>query len=229
MFSPFIIFGINNANVQIFPILGLSIFTTIFVIKTSPFKSGLKNFTLIANSLCYTFILLFFFWIHNYSEGMTQKNRYDKLGSPCIFFICMLLFINVTVGFITIFKTTREVCLKKVNQIKPLLSGINIQIRKKALERQIQMEVCMNKKRVQKSHQLQKKQEMDNSVLRALNFQCEKDKNLQEAEENKIEKNNISEAQKTKSQTFDDLKRFGKSINLKKSMRRVYIKRMNKM
>ena len=71
LYSPFIIFGIENANVQILPILGISIFMIIFVAKTKPFKSKTENFTLIANSLCYTVVLFMFLVLHNYTDNMS--------------------------------------------------------------------------------------------------------------------------------------------------------------
>lgn len=73
LYSPFIIFGIEDANIQILPILGISIFMIVFVAKTKPFKSKIENFTLISNSICYTIVLLIFLFLHNYTDNMTQK------------------------------------------------------------------------------------------------------------------------------------------------------------
>lgn len=113
LFSPFIIFGIENANIQILPILLISIIVIIFVAKTLPFKSKLENITLILNSACYLAILFLFFICHNMSDNMTQKQRYKKFGTPCVFFICIVLLINLVIGVITLVEMIKEACKKR--------------------------------------------------------------------------------------------------------------------
>lgn len=121
LFSPFIVLGISNANIQIIPILCLSILTAGFVVKTTPFKSKLENATIFTNSLCYVFILIIFLWLHNFTDHMSPKDRYNKLGSLCLFFICILLLLNLVVGFITIFEIIKEACKKRAKKDKPQL------------------------------------------------------------------------------------------------------------
>lgn len=108
----------------------------IFVGIKRPFKSRLANWTLIINNINYTIVLILFYII-NTSDEMTQKSRYNKLGTPCAIFICIILLINVGVGIVTMIELVKDACRKRKIEARAKLSAVNVMIKKKALAKSI--------------------------------------------------------------------------------------------
>lgn len=99
--APIIVLGIESALVQCIPIIILTIFIAGFIVVRRPFDSWLENTTLVINNICYSVVLVLFLIIEK-NNSFTSKEKYNKLGTPTVVFIIIILMINVCVALFTI-------------------------------------------------------------------------------------------------------------------------------
>jgi hypothetical protein len=150
LFSPFIVLGIASNPIQIFPIILITIAISVFVAMKKPFKSCLENWTLIINNINYTIVLILFYIINSHSDNMTQKERYLKLGTPCVIVICLILIINIVVGVVTMIDLAKNACKKRKIESRAKISAINVKIKKRALQDQLK-KITLKKKYINRS------------------------------------------------------------------------------
>lgn len=129
LFSPFIILGVNSNPTQIFPIILILLVICAFVSYKRPFKNSFANWTLFFNNFSYIIILVLFYIIDSQSTSMTQKERYQKLGFPCVIMICLTLVINLLIGIVTMIDLAKKAWKKRKIEQGNQISGINLKIK----------------------------------------------------------------------------------------------------
>ena len=71
----------------------------IFILVRKPFEGWIENTTLIFSNLCYTAILVIYLLIEK--DNLGPKEKYSRLGTPCVILIIIVLLINLIVAIIT--------------------------------------------------------------------------------------------------------------------------------
>ena len=108
--APFIVLGIESVYVQVIPIILLTLLIASFVLVRKPFEGWIENATLILNNVCYTGILIIFLLIEK--DNLGPKEKYNRLGTPCVIMIIIVLLINLIVAIITMISLVVQACKK---------------------------------------------------------------------------------------------------------------------